>query len=219
MTTVIVIPARDEEALIARCLRSVATARRAGCSVVVVADSCVDNTVEVARSFAGVEVIEVDFANVGAARRAGIEYAMQGATWIATTDADSVVPPNWIDDQRELARRGADVVVGTVRPEAADLNERQLRAWTSRHDPDRPNGHVHGANLGIRASAYQKVGGFHALAEHEDVELVARLAAAGATIIPANTSEVLTSGRSIGRTPGGYARYLQLDLFEADAIA
>lgn len=212
MRTIIVIPARNESALIARCLESVAAARRRGCSVVVVADSCDDDTAAVARSFAGVEVLEVEFANVGAARRAGIDFALSGAEWIANTDADSVVPSNWIDDQWRLARSGADIVVGTVRPLASDLDEHQLRAWEARHDPTRPNGHVHGANLGIRASAYLDAGGFESLVEHEDVDLVARLVARGAAITPANTSEVLTSGRSFGRTPGGYARYLRSDL-------
>ena len=219
MRTVIVIPARNEAALIDRCLRSIAVARRAHCSVVVVADSCDDDTAAIARGFSGVEVLEVAFANVGAARRAGIEYAIAGATWIACTDADSVVPENWITDQRAHERRGADVVVGTVRPDPRDLDEQQLLAWTAKHDPINANGHVHGANLGIRASSYTAVGGFRTLAEHEDVELVARLAASGAAIVAANTSEVLTSGRSLGRTPGGYARYLSADLIGVDAIA
>jgi len=210
--TIIVIPARNEAPLIGRCLQSVQNARQPGCSVIVVADCCTDDTASIARSFAGVEVIELEVANVGEARRAGIDYGLQGADWIATTDADSVVPVNWISDQRRLARAGSDVVVGTVRPDAADLTPAQLRAWSARHNPARPNGHVHGANLGIRASAYVEVGGFRPLVEHEDVDLVERLRAHGKTITPANSSEVLTSGRSFGRTPGGYARYLRSDL-------
>ena len=221
MRTLIVIPARDESALIARCLRSVLDARRAGCRVVVVADSCVDDTAEIAGGFDGVEVIEVTHANVGAARAAGVAYGLADAEWIASTDADSVVPANWIDDQRRLALRGADVVVGTVRPVAADLDERQRAAWTARHDPTRPNGHVHGANLGIRASAYLSAGGFRSLAEHEDTDLVARISSAGGVILAANSSEVITSGRTFGRTPGGYARYLRSDLLaeSGEAIA
>jgi len=102
--------------------------------------------------------------------------------------------------------------VGTVRPEFTDLSAVQLRAWIATHPVGPPNGHVHGANLGIRASAYLEVGGFRPLVEHEDVDLVERLRASGKTITPANSSEVLTSGRSFGRTPGGYARYLRSDL-------
>jgi len=219
--TLIVIPARDEAALIGRCLQSVAAALRPDCRVVVVADSCVDGTAAIARGFGGVEVIEVSYGNVGAARAAGVAYGLPDADWIASTDADSVVPANWIDDQRRLALRGADVIVGTVRPVTADLDERQRAAWTARHDPQRPNGHVHGANLGMRVSSYLDAGGFLPLAEHEDTDLVARLAERGAVIVAANSAEVTTSGRSFGRTPGGYARYLRSDLVDVtdEAIA
>lgn len=216
-----VIPARDEAALIARCILSVTQARRADCRIVVVADSCVDNTAEIARGFDGVEVIEVGHANVGASRAAGVAFGLADAEWIASTDADSIVPPNWIDDQRRLARRGVDVVVGTVRPVVGDLDERRLAAWTARHDPAHPNGHVHGANLGIRASTYRAVGGFRSLAEHEDTDLVARVAESGGVVVAANSAEVMTSGRIFGRTPGGYARYLRSDLLAelGEAIA
>ena len=217
MRSIVVIPARNEAGLIARCLESVQHARVPGSSVIVVADSCTDNTAAIARGFHGIDVIELNAANVGEARRAGIDHGLEGADWIATTDADSVVPANWISDQLRLARTGSDVVVGTVRPDAAYLTPQQLRAWSARHNPARPNGHVHGANLGIRASAYLEVGGFRPLVEHEDVDLVERLRASGKIITPANSSEVLTSGRSFGRTPGGYARYLRSDLVELPA--
>ena len=217
MNTLVVIPARNEAALIGRCLAAVQGARVPGCKVVVVADSCTDDTAAIARNFEGVEVIEIEVANVGEARRVGIEHGLVGADWIASTDADSVVPENWISEQLRLAAEGTDVVVGTVRPEAADLTPEQLRAWTARHNPARPNGHVHGANLGIRASAYIEAGGFRPIVEHEDVELVERLHGLSKIITPANTAEVVTSGRSFGRTPGGYARYLRSDLVELPA--
>jgi GT2 family glycosyltransferase len=134
------------------------------------------------------------------------------AVWLACTDADSVVPVGWIDDQLDRAAAGADVVIGTVRPDFADLSPRQIAAWTGRHTPGRPNGHVHGANLGVRASSYRAVGGFAPVDLHEDNDLVDRLRAAGATLVASDVGEVLTSGRRDGRTSGGYAGYLAVDL-------
>lgn len=213
----VVIPARDEGALIGRCLESVhfaaldALARSgARVTVVVVADGCTDGTVAIARGFDGVVVHEVTVANVGIARAVGCALAIgAGCSWLAHTDADSVVPPNWISEQQQLAAVGHDVVIGTVRPDFDDLSPAHVRQWHDTHEPGRPNGHVHGANLGIRASTYRAVGGFHPLAEHEDNELVVRLMAAEASIIATDAAEVMTSGRTQGRTAGGYAGHLR----------
>lgn len=220
MRIAVVIPARDEEDLLPRCLASVLAAadrsrREPGVTidVVVVADRCTDRTAEIARA-AGVLVLETDDAAVGAARRIGIEAAIAvfDPDWIANTDADSEVPPHWFDEQLQLARDGADVMVGTVRPDADDLSDEQLQHWSSTHTPGIPNGHIHGANLGLRVTTYLAADGFAPVAEHEDVELVSRCAAEGARIVATARAEVLTSGRLEGRTPGGYARYLAEEL-------
>jgi glycosyltransferase involved in cell wall biosynthesis len=219
-TVLVVIPARNEEELIERCLHSVAQARAYAMAsypavriqTVVVADRCIDATVERVKQYPDVLIVEIDAGNVGRARGEGIRQALatldHRSTWIANTDADSEVPANWIQFQLESAANGADVGLGTVRPRIADLTEHQVRDWFTRHVPGRPAGNIHGANLGIRASAYDVVGGFHALHEHEDVDLVQRLTGSGHRVITSDTGEVLTSGRLVGRTPGGFAAYL-----------
>ena len=213
----VVIPARYEAALIGRCLESVISAATARTTITVVADACTDDTARIARAYPGVSVIEVDGATVGLARAAGVQAALDGlgstaGTWLANTDADSVVPTHWITEQVRLAQHGADVLIGTVSPDFADLSPRQIEAWTRRHDPVTANGHVHGANLGVRASTYLDAGGFAPIGEHEDVDLVVRCATRGARIEASNLFDVTTSGRSIGRTSGGYARYLTTEL-------
>ena len=212
----VVIPARDEEVLIGRCLESVREAASrvdVPVTVVVVADGCLDRTAEVARSFPGVVVREIESSNVGTARATGAAEAIaRGADWLANTDADSIVPPNWLSEQLALAATGVDVMVGTVRPDFAELSPEQVRAWEATHTPGQPNGHVHGANLGIRASAYLAAGGYRTLPEHEDVDLVARLGA----FVASDRCEVITSARLFGRTPGGYARYLREEMLATD---
>ena len=213
----VVIPARNEEALIGRCLSSILDAATSNTTITVVADACTDATVAIARGFVGVTVIEVAGATVGLARAAGVKSALDGrghpgGIWLANTDADSVVPANWITEQVRLANRGADVLIGTVSPEFNDLSNRQIEAWKARHDPEVANGHVHGANLGLRASTYLDSGGFAPIGEHEDVDLVVRCATRGARVEASNLFDVTTSGRSIGRTAGGYARYLTTEL-------
>jgi len=228
---VVVIPARDEQALVARCLSSVIAAGRylrsrhpaIGVSIVLVADDCTDDTSLIARGFDDVSVIDIDAGNVGVARATGVHAALAAVSvptsevWIANTDADSVVPRRWLVEQLRQARHGADLVVGTVRPEFADLTEEQVRAWSARRTAA-PNGHVHGANLGVGADVYLAAGGFEPIAEHEDVGLAERCVRAGATMVATARCEVTTSGRPVGRTPGGYASYLTTDLLADPAL-
>ncbi|MBD8058674.1 glycosyltransferase [Cellulomonas sp. JH27-2] len=219
---VVVVPVHDEEALLPACLQALVRARDhllvrrpdVEVGVVVVLDDCGDGSAAVAARF-DVCALDVRERAVGAARAAGIDAALAArstepaATWIACTDGDSVVPDTWLTAQVELAEGGADVVVGTVRPDPRDLAEHQLAAWQATRVPGRANGHVHGANLGVRADAYLRAGGFTPVDEHEDVLLVERLRRDPCvTVVATDVTDVLTSGRTEGRSPGGYAGYL-----------
>ncbi len=212
----VLIPARDEQDRIERCLRSILAAKRrcpVETSLVVVADGCLDGTARLARRFSAVEVVEIESANVGTARRVAAQHVLRSLTvpaeqvWLANTDADSTVPANWLTVQLGYAAAGYDVVIGTVRPDPAEYPADLRQEWERTHVRGRPNGHVHGANLGVRASAYVAVGGYRPLPEHEDVDLVARLALHPQ--VASDDAEVITSARLVGRTPGGYARYLR----------
>jgi glycosyltransferase involved in cell wall biosynthesis len=229
----VVIPARDESELVGRCLDSVLAAKArlekkhgdVCVSVTVVADRCTDDTADVARAYPGVTVVQIDAGNVGMARATGAMLAIEASdalphdVWIASTDADSAVPPGWLIEQMRLARRGAAVVLGTVRPDVDDLSTEQASAWAAVHTPATSVGEVHGANLGLRADVYLAAGGFPGIAEHEDAALVDRCASAGAEIVATGRCEVATSGRQVGRTPGGFARYLRDDLLRSHDFA
>ena len=121
--------------------------------------------------------------------------------WIANTDADSRVPVDWLTHQLAVSRT-ADVCVGTVRPDFDDLSSIHRAHWMSTHTKGQPNGHVHGANLGVRASTYLDAGGFAPIREHEDVDLVARCRSLGAVVVASDEAEVVTSGRFIGAHTG-----------------
>ena len=124
--------------------------------LVLVLDRCTDGTRSVALGHLDVRLVDLDEGRVGAARAAGVRDALDRATtapdrtWLAGTDADSAVPEGWILEHVRLADAGADVVVGTVRPDPVDLTPTQLAGWRATRVPGRPNGHVHGANLGVR---------------------------------------------------------------------
>jgi len=131
----------------------------------------------------------------------------RGARWLACTDADSRVPGHWLLSQLACS---AEVVCGTVHVEywqpwqTAAL--RQL--YQSRYEQREGHRHIHGANLGVCADAYARVGGFQALAAHEDVQLVSDLQASGAQIVWTARHSVATSSRRDSRAREGFGDYL-----------
>ncbi len=212
----VLIPARDEQRLLPAALDALARAA-ARCplpvSVVVIADGCVDATARVAAD-AGAQVIELDARCVGRARGAGAdaliaELGIEG-TWLATTDADSRVPEHWLARHARLAADGADAIVGTVQvTDWSGYPASVRRRYARRYVHADGHRHVHGANLGLSAAAYRAVGGFPALAAHEDVAVVAALEAGGFRIAWAGDLAVTTSARRVARAPDGFARHLR----------
>ncbi|MBA8817194.1 glycosyltransferase involved in cell wall biosynthesis [Microbacterium halimionae] len=215
---VIVVPVHNEEVLLAACLDSIETAISnvdIPCEVRVVLDACSDGSADIAARYA-FEAMGIAANAVGVARSRGVASALSmfsrmpsDQIWIANTDADSTVPANWLTAQLDLAASGTDVVVGTVRPDFNDLDPNHQDLWLRTHFAGAPNGHVHGANLGVRASTYLAARGFSGSTEHEDVRLVESCRQVNATVTPSDAAEVVTSGRFTGRTPGGYAGYLR----------
>jgi glycosyltransferase involved in cell wall biosynthesis len=223
----VVVPARDEEAHVVACLDALRVAvgvlhaarPDVAVGVTVVLDECVDGTpalvAAAARHDPALTVLEARLGAVGPARLLGVADALDVAgppvrsRWIANTDADSRVEPGWLLQQLAALERGEHLLVGAVVPDPADLPPDVLDRWRRAHPPGATLGHVHGANLGIRADAYLALGGFEPVAEHEDVGLVARARRDGYTVGETEDLPVTTSGRFDGRTPGGYAEHLR----------
>lgn len=216
----IVVPAHNEQALLPACLRAL---RRAASLVsmpvhlLVVADACADQTAAVAKA-AGARVTRINARNVGAARAVGMAALIQQtaatrpeSVWLATTDADTVVPPHWLRRQLSYASQGWDVVLGTV--SVTDWEGYQPHvpaAFAARYHSGRgPHPHVHGANLGIRASAYLKAGGFTPLQTAEDHALLDAVTKAGCPVRQARDITVQTSARRHARAPQGFSQLLR----------
>jgi cellulose synthase/poly-beta-1,6-N-acetylglucosamine synthase-like glycosyltransferase len=218
-------PARDEELLLGRCLASVREA--IACSgvpadrvrVVVVADACRDATAELAaRLLRGWgEVLEIDRGSAGWARHEGVGVILDGfamvprrQVWLANTDADSAAPRSWLADQLQLADSGVAAVAGVVRVDSfrdhPPLVRRRFELCY--RGPADTHPHVHGANLGVRADAYEAAGGWPTVDLAEDQGLWQNLAAGGWPIVSTRSIVVTTSGRGVGRARGGFADLL-----------
>ena len=158
----VAVPARDEADHIAACLRSLdRAAARTGLpvTIVVAADACHDDTVEIARTAAvsrcRVDVIDGRWYAAGGARRAAVEAGLAriggdlSTVWIANTDGDCVTPATWLQRQLRYAARGTAAVAGTVALDPDTTSDHLLAEFAAAYpvhgDAHR---HVHGANLG-----------------------------------------------------------------------
>ncbi|HEX4017966.1 MAG TPA: glycosyltransferase [Frankiaceae bacterium] len=213
----VVVPAHNEEELLPACLAGLAAAvatTPVPAKVLVVLDNCTDASSTAA---ADVSTLTVSERNVGAARRAGFgrllrsrpSGVLDSQTWFATTDADTVVPSNWLTGMLKHAALGWDAIAGTVRVGDWDGHAAETRAvWRAGYDSRDGHRHVHGANLGFRADAYRAAGGVPPIALSEDEQLIAALEAAGRRVLRTGELPVVTSGRRRGRVDGGFASFL-----------
>nr|WP_314145031.1 glycosyltransferase family 2 protein [uncultured Rhodococcus sp.] len=221
---VVVVPAHNEQDLLDACLTALARAQRrvgdvasVSVSTIVVLDACTDDSASIAARHPSVAAIEVAHRNVGAARAAGFAAGPRDgspldATWFATTDADTRVGEDWLLGHLRHAAEGALAVAGTVAVDFEGHVEENLAVRSSydahyRNEFGHP--HVHGANLGVRATEYLSVGGFAPLATGEDHDLVRRLELGGIECRRVCDIPVTTSGRLRGRAPDGMAGFLR----------
>jgi glucosyl-3-phosphoglycerate synthase len=234
LRAVVVIPARDEAARIGRCLDALGAQEGVDpreFAIVVVLDSCRDATAAAARVAAeriapAVEIAEAPAPGVGHARRHGMELAatrLAPTGLIATTDADTVVAPDWLATQLALADDGAEAIGGAIDLdpiEAATLDPRtparraeraheRMRAVLA-GDPEAEHHFFSGASIGVTAGAYRRAGGLEPRAALEDEAFERRLHAAGTRIVRSARVRVRTSARTESRAGRGLARDLEL---------
>ncbi len=226
----VVLPVHDEEELALAALDSIDRAI-AGVSdhfvttgIAIVLDACSDRSSELVtewryRSFHRdanrfVEIVTTNVANVGHARKLGCAALLRtwagippAAIWLASTDADSEVPRDWMSGQLKARREGGQVWVGPV--SVHDWSGRvagTAEAWRRQYEIEcRP---IHGANFGIDAATYLDAGGFAEMSTGEDRDLFERTIALGAVVRHDPQLRVVTSSRRRARAPEGFAHAL-----------
>jgi hypothetical protein len=123
----VIIPAHNEEALIERCIRSLAASARMGDVLMVVAHNCTDATATKAEA-AGATVVELndpDQKGKGCALSYGFAAALAGvARAVLVIDADSIVSPGLIDAVRQRFLSGAQAVQCRYEVHNSEENDR-----------------------------------------------------------------------------------------------
>ena len=225
---VVAIPAHDEQEFIESALLSVfaavAAAERQGAAldytIGVAAHRCADDTYEVAsRTLAaangvrGVVMRDRTSRSVGGVRHRLIRSLLTSTmapstTWILSTDADSLVPRDWITAMLAAADRSSAVAVAgmtdlvdwSATPQARAVYDSIIADGLLE---DGGHSHAYAANLAVRLDAYLAAGGFPQVPHGEDHALLAALRADGATIATPREPKVRTSGRMPGRAAHG----------------
>ena len=196
--------------------------------LVVVADACTDRTAGLARRGRGGGRRD-QARSVGAAAgracgrcSAGPGTSTRAAVWLATTDADTLVPPDWLGQHLRHAAAGWDAVVGTVTvtdwgehpPGLPPLFHQQYRTGRGTHP------HVHGANLGFSAECLPRGGRVPARAHRRGPRPRRALTAAGRRVLRTTEITVVTSARRHARAPHGFSHLLStLAVAQPDPVA
>jgi glycosyltransferase involved in cell wall biosynthesis len=229
------VPVHNEEEGLPRALAALDEAfrrlaiRAIDCRLAIVLDDCSDRSEGIVRdwsrgaSHVATLVLNCSAHNVGVARQTGCLRLLEtfGAfdpseVWLATTDADSEVPPHWLTHQVDCKKGNIDLWAGRV--EVTDWSGRAKttsEVWNDRYSSEYAP--IHGANMGIDAGLFLRVGGFPPLSSGEDGALRNAVARTGSTICHDRRASVKTSARTRARAPLGFAGYL--DSIERELLA
>ena len=217
----VVVPAHNEEALLGACLDALLAQDYPGrVEIIVVDNASTDHTTEVARQ-RGVRVVHEPERDYCRALICG--FAAARSDVIALTDADTVVPPDWISSLARGYEDGVVAVGGNVvfdRPnwKSVLLAKVLVPAFNllDRHDPHGP--HLWGSNFSVRRAAFERIGGWNRDYSLEvDSEISERLRHVGRVRVLASV-KVRTSSRRWNRSllPNLYlyvSNYVWMKLF------
>jgi glycosyltransferase involved in cell wall biosynthesis len=195
----IIVPARDEEDSIGRCLQSLSCQQGIAFRITVVDDGSSDRTREIAESFAGVRVIQAEEPTAGVSgKSSALIRGVHGAAapWLLFTDADTEhLPGSLAGAVREAEERGVDLLSYSPEQEAVTWSERALmpvvfaelaRAFPPQrvNDPADPIAAANGQYILVRRGVYEALGGHQAVANDilEDVALARLFKASGKRI-------------------------------------
>jgi glycosyltransferase involved in cell wall biosynthesis len=187
-TVDIVIPARNEEDCIGRCLASLLAQQGISFRITVVDDASTDQTRQIAESFAGVRVISAGEPAAGVLGKtnaiiAGVKGSK--AKWLLFTDADTEhLPGSLAAAVHEAEDGGVDLLSYSPEQEVASLAEKALmpvvfadlvRTYPPErvNNPADPTVAANGQYILVSRTVYEALGGHQAVANKllEDVEL------------------------------------------------
>ena len=198
----VVVPAFNEESLLPQCLDSLSKQAYRDFEIIVVAGGN-DRTTAIAQSF-GTIVISQDQKGIAQARQKGFSVAR--GEIIASTDADAILPTDWLQNIHELFDRHPEAIAAAGHFQLYD-GPAFVRFWIKISLILMPViltiapwlWNFGGANFAVKTAAFNKSGGFDLnRAFGEDIDLCRRLRKYGKVIFaPSLVASV--SGRAFSK--------------------
>ena len=181
----VVVCAYNAADTIAECLSSIGQLDYPDFEVILVNDGSRDATLEIARGFPGIRIIDIPNGGLSAARNIGLREAH--GEIVAYTDADVRVDPSWLTYlvrpflESDVVGCGGPNVVPPDDPWLAQCVARAPGGPTHVMVDDRTAEHIPGCNMAFRRDALRAIGGFNAVYVHagDDVDICWRLQAQG----------------------------------------
>jgi glycosyltransferase involved in cell wall biosynthesis len=235
---VVAIPVRNEVERIEPCLAALGAQTHVPDVTVLLLNNCDDGTEKIAQKLARslpfrLDVVTVTLspsqANAGNARRLAMQRAAKYAGQhgvLLTTDADGIVPPDWVARNLAAMATGVDAVCGAIAVDALEataipqalhdddflecklldlLDQIAFRVDPELHDPRPRHNQASGASLAISSKAFRRVGGIPRVASGEDRALIDVLTHMDARVRHDPDIVVVVSARLEGRAAGGMA--------------
>ena len=186
----IVVPAYNEEGCLTACLSALQHQTYQGAyEIILVNNASTDHTAEIAKAM-GVHVMNESHKGYVHAMSAG--FAIARGEIIASTDADTIVPPDWLERIVQTLQADPTIVAtgGIFRVHDCSYWLSRTLSLASRHI-----GHPSGGNMAVRKWAYQAAGGFNPQVNMgADSDLIIRLHRLGRVTVDKKLT-VITSGR------------------------
>lgn len=208
----IIIPAYNEQLLLPRALASINGILRnisKPVSTIVVDNASTDLTAEIAKEF-GAQLVGEPKKGIGQARQTGLEATTPNMAHIFTTDSDTVVPPNWINDHLTAISRSEITLsyrecallsdFGGTFMQIQLLSAYQQAAWINRwikRNINKPN--TGGYNMCFKREAAFYIGGYNTeLGAGEDLDITRKLADLG-KVERVRTSALVSARRVLAK--------------------
>ncbi len=210
MKVSVVIPVYNEQAYIGACLDSLLRQEEPPDEIIVVNNNSTDNTIKIARKY-NVKLVNERKQGMIPARNRGFNEAKYEI--IARTDADTLVPPDWIKKIKKNFRSEKLIALSGPAHLYPLPNLVQTSNWLTVsvfNFCKKILGHdcLYGANMTIRKSAWEKVKNEVCLDDsqvHEDLDLAVHLAPYGRIKFDKNL--VVSSSARRWKYPESYFEY------------